>query len=298
MKLIKNKLVVWVLLVVIVLAALGYIVDLKTLYKNGLQQSRYLQAVWASYNFGISASVPIDFRISESDAMPQVFVPAGKFIMGANDAEMQVSFPAHIVYIDAFWIDQMEVSNAQYNQCVSAGVCKKPAYSGEYAYYAEAAYNNYPVVFITWEEAKEYCEWTGRRLPTEAEWEKAARGVDGRSHPWGETAPDISLLNFDNNIGAPMPVDRYQAGASPFGALNMNGNVREWVTDWYSQGYYKNQLARTNPQGPEGPNSQSKKSLRGGGFADDARESRIFTRFAHVPWSAGWVRGFRCVSSR
>ncbi len=297
MKLIKNKAVL-VGVFILALVVLGFSGVLKSIYKSGLEQTRRWQAQMASFNVGVLAPQPIDFRISEIDAMPQVFVPAGEFIMGANDAEMQVSFPAHTVYLDAYWIDQMEVSNAQYNICVAAGVCKKPAYGGQYAYYAQAVYDNYPVVFITWDEAKKYCEWAGRRLPTEAEWEKAARGTDGRSYPWGEAAPDMNLINFNNNIGEPMPVDRYPAGASPYGAFNMNGNVREWVADWFSQGYYKNELARTNPQGPEGPDSQSKKSLRGGGFADDARESRIFTRFAHVPWSAGWVRGFRCVSSR
>ena len=196
-------------------------------------------------------------HISSIDGMTQVCVPDGELLMGsdksvdsqAHDDEL----PQHSVYLDAYWIDQTEVTNAMYEQCVSAGECTPPAKNSSYTrdfYYGNSQFDDYPVIYVDWNQAKAYCQWAGRRLPTEAEWEKAARGTDGRIYPWGNTNPDRSLLNYNGNIDDTAEVGDYPAGQSPYGALDMAGNVWEWVADWYGETYYQNSPDR-NPQGPQ-----------------------------------------------
>ena len=173
----------------------------------------------------------------ETDGMEMVFVPAGEFEMGGNDADAwDDEKPAHTVYLDSYWIDKYEVSNAQYAKCVTAGDCTKPSYTGSYTrsnYYGNPEYDDYPVIYVDWNQAKDYCQWAGGDLPTEAQWEKAARGTDGRAYPWGNESPTCQLTNFDQGsyenpnycVGDTSPVTDYEAGASPYGALNMAGNV-------------------------------------------------------------------------
>lgn len=206
------------------------------------------------------------------DGMISVYVSAGEFRMGTSDSKvgMPLEKPEHTVDLDAFWIDKTEVSNQMYAQCVRAGVCSdlgRKTTGDRTAYYGVSEYDNYPVIYVSWEGAKTYCEWAGRRLPTEAEWEKAARGTDGRMYPWGEDPPTCGLAHYwaynyyddwNENVGKPigcsnMPtdVDSLQAGASPYGALHMVGNVSEWVADWYGSGYYSSS-PESNPKGPSG----------------------------------------------
>jgi formylglycine-generating enzyme required for sulfatase activity len=256
-------------------------------------QLRRTRAEFDSFDLGKSMPVqPLDSRVSTADGMVQVYVPAGKFLMGTDDKEAQKNRPRHNVNVSAFWIDQTEVSNTMYAKCVDAGVCKAPTMAGLNPYYGKAQYDQYPVVYVAWESAAQYCKWADRRLPTEAEWEKAARGTDGRLYPWGNEPPTLSLANFDNAIGGPLPVDRYPLGASPYGALNMAGNVREWVADWFHEFFY---LAGLNDD-PLGPPEGNVKSLRGGSYLDDGNEIRVFNRFFHPPGSPGINRGFRCAS--
>ena len=165
-----------------------------------------------------------------------VFVPAGEFLMGSAEGDTDAGAsekPQHTVYLDAFWIDRVEVTNAMYARCVEAGACKTPtAYGNPSTNYLKAGLENYPVVFVSWSDAQAYCQWAGGRLPTEAEWEKAARGTDGRIYPWGNEPPNAQRCNFAQEHGGPdapanpeTPVGAYPAGASPYGALDMAGNV-------------------------------------------------------------------------
>ena len=263
-----------------------------TVYKSGWQTLRKWQALWASSDFGNPLPVtPLALRLSPLDGAPLVFIPTGEFELGTNEAAYAKSQPAHRVYVDAFWMDQMEVSNAQYARCALAGACTPPL-NGDYPNrYLDSTYANHPITYVVWSQAIAYCAWAGRRLPTEAEWERAARGEDGRLYPWGDTPPDIFRLNYNDNIGDTTPVDRYPFGASPYGVLNMAGNVREWVSDWFNQGYY----LHSPYENPGGAQNAENKVLRGSSFTDDAYQSVAFNRYEHYPMSPGENRGFRCV---
>jgi formylglycine-generating enzyme required for sulfatase activity len=231
-----------------------------------------------------------DTWIRPADGAEMVFVPAGQFQMGSTDADSDAGDeekPAHNVTLDAFWIDKTEVTNEQYRQCVEAGACEEPSCWDNADLNAAAQ----PVVCVTWDDAHAYAEWAGGRLPTEAEWEKAARGTDGRLYPWGESAPDCQRANFKGCSGRTSTVGSYPTGASPYGALNMAGNVWEWVSDWYEETYYSD----APPNNPQGPGSGERRVVRGGSF--DMSESRLRTTFriGNRPAYSNWDLGFRLV---
>jgi eukaryotic-like serine/threonine-protein kinase len=255
-----------------------------------LQRLRY---DLAAFNIGRKSPVnPLDTKISPKDGMRQVFVPSGEFTMG-RDGQPYQGFPPHTVHLGAFWIDQVSVTNEMYRRCVEEGACHPPTLRLN-EYYGKWIYRDYPVVYVSWFQAEAYCKWAGRRLPTEAEWEKAARGTDGRKYPWGNNPPTPRLANYaEALIGEPAPAHRYPLGASPYGALNMVGNVREWVTDWYDLDYYF-ESPYTNPRGPA---SGTERSMRGGAYDADANEILTTSRYKHEPGSAGLSRGFRCAES-
>ena len=247
-------------------------------------------------------------KISEKDGMEMVFVPAGEFTMGspeeiANDNE----HPQHEVYLDAYWIDQTEVTNAMYRKCVIAGSCSGPFFISSYSYkqyFWDQSFNNYPVISIDWNQAQAYCIWAGRQLPTEAQWEKAARGTDSRSYPWGNKF-DCNKGNFDDETyidldvvqGGPncdgysdtSPVGTFKDGVSPYGALDMAGNVKEWVADFYGL-YSYDQL-----NNPTGPSSGSKHVIRGGSWID--LEGGVNTTFRYGGDTLYNNTGFRCALS-
>jgi len=226
--------------------------------------------------------------------MVMVYVPEGSFIMGSN---RKSESPSHTVWLDAFWIDRTEVTNMMYSKCVQAGECTPPmAYksSTRSSYYNNPEFGNYPVIYVSWNQARAYCEWTGRRLPTEAEWEKAARGEDGRSYPWGNKLPQTTLLNSLGYHKDTVAVDEYAEGASPYGASNMAGNVWEWVNDWYGEYFYGN----SPDKNPVGPGTGTTRVLRGGGWASDANQVRVTTRSGDLrPNEANDRIGFRCLLS-
>jgi formylglycine-generating enzyme required for sulfatase activity len=230
--------------------------------------------------------------ISPVDNATLVFIPAGEFLMGSKDSDADADpdeKPQHTVYLDAFWIDRTEVSNDMYRRCVQAGGCTSPAHSRRYG---PAEYGDHPALGISWNQAVAYCTWAGRRLPSEAEWEKAARGTDGRLYPWGEEAPDPSRLNFDHLIDDTSPVGSHPAGASPYGALDMAGNVWEWVADGYDENYY----AESPDKNPRGGNSVNRRVLRGGSWNTQAHNVRVSNRFWGFP-GRNDTDGFRCALS-
>ncbi len=261
-----------------------------------------------TYNIGST-------RISDKDGMTLLYVPAGKFIMGAKAEEAltacqnfrsdcQLNWftaeePPHGVYLDDFWIDQTEVTNAMYTKCVEAGICQPPLYRMPDMDYGNK--DGYPVGFVDWAMADAYCQWAGRRLPTDAEWEKAASWDDAtktkRIYPWGD-AIDCSFANYYGEIGGCVkgttPVGSYEIGKSPYGAYDMAGNASEWVSDWFSIKYYRNSPLFN----PLGPDTGQYRVVRGGSSDHEGFNLRTTDRYWGFPSTTfGYNLGFRCASS-
>jgi eukaryotic-like serine/threonine-protein kinase len=201
------------------------------------------------------------------DGMTMMYVPQGEFKMGSyygDDEERQI----HNVYLDAFWIDQTEITNIMYAKCVDEGQCSTPKQSwsaGRDTYYGNPEFNNYPVIFVSWFNANSYCQWAKHRLPTEAEWEKAASWDDEsqtkNEFPWGDGF-DCLYANLNECVGVTTIVRSYQRDQSFYGSYDMGGNVAEWVSDWYSRLYYANSPLSN----PLGPSSGSSRVVRGGSY--------------------------------
>ena len=263
--------------------------------------------------------------------MVQVFVPAGDFKMGSDDGglkyarqlckqyggEMAIATcraaafadesPTHGVALRGFWIDRTEVTNRQYRLCVRAGACVPPVDTGSHtrkSYYNNSAYGDYPVIWVTWQQATDYCRWAGARLPTEAEWEYAARGPESRTFPWGNVF-DGKRLNYcdrrckggpndplvDDGNADTAPVGSYPAGESWCGALDMAGNVREWVADWYGR------FTRARQSNPAGPLIGVSHIPRGGCWLDTPDDTRSANRGENSPDYSRDKVGFRCARS-
>lgn len=262
---------------------------------------------------------PLATQVSAKDGMVEVLVPAGEFRMGSTDVEIEEIYgechddmtmpcaleffeseqPAHEVYLDSFWIDQTEVTNEKYQLCLDAGECVPLMSNESYtrdSYFGNNRFNNYPVVYVDWNMASAYCQWAGRRLPTEAEWEKAARGTEGRIYPWGNALPISGLLRTANDQDDTYEVGLYTAGASPYGALDMAGNVQEWTADWYDPEYYQ-KAPKDNPQGPA---TGELRSIRGSGWGDSTYYTiRTAARGGDDPDLPlfRYYLGFRCAAS-
>ncbi len=245
-----------------------------------------------------------------------VMIPAGDFGMGCDPAHNDGwqcdgypqwppdEIPLHTVYLDAYKIDKYEVTNAQYSQCVDSGVCTPPSQTKSHAhdaYYGNPEYDDYPVIWVDWDQATGYCGWVGKRLPTEAEWEKAAEGTTARAFPWGDASATCSLANhslyvggdYQDCIGDTSLVGSYLAGASPYGVLDMAGNVYEWVNDWFDKDYY----AVSPYENPQGPETGDVKARRGGAFDSFRKYIRTANRDWLGPVMHSDNTGIRCADS-
>ena len=223
-----------------------------------------------------------------------VYVPSGEYITG-KDTSTQADYSSqHSVSLDGFWIQQTEVTNQQYAQCVSDGKCSPPGQEPDVPYWFESLYeSNHPVVGVTWFQAREYCSYMQGRLPTEAEWEAAARGPEGKIFPWGGDKPNCNYLNVNGCLESEEPYDILSNpfGASDFYAYEMAGNVFEWVEDWYAKDYY----ASSPSENPTGPLDGRKKVYRGGSYKSTGDEVGSYLRFSTEPENQSSDIGFRCV---
>ena len=216
--------------------------------------------------------------------------------MGNDNSGDAASKPAHAVYVDAFYIDKFEVTNEMYDACVYAVECRKPMQEGSVTrttYFSNPVFANYPVIYVDWKMAKAYCEWRGARLPTEAEWEKAARDTDERIYPWGSEELDCSYANSAGCVGDTTPVDQHEKGLSPYGIYGMAGNVWEWTST----------LAGLYPydaiDGREDPDASGKRIARGGSWHAFGSSGNVRTdiRFEADPGYYGAYVGIRCARS-
>lgn len=249
--------------------------------------------------------LPIETITTPKDGAVMVYVPAGEFLMGTSDADIELykemfplrdsarfdnERPQRTVFVDAFYIDKFEVTNAQYKRFLT-----ETGYTPKH-YLDYPPYNtpNFPAAVLEWEDAVAYVDWAGKRLPTEAEWEKAARGTDGRIWPWGNKWDSTKLSGNDgtglkDGYKETAPVGQFPQGASPYGAHDMAGNLWEWVADWYDANYYRTAPTNINPRGPETGDGHV---LKGGGWAENLDFTRCANRLGGNPGSL--LRGFRC----
>jgi formylglycine-generating enzyme required for sulfatase activity len=231
--------------------------------------------------------VPLPEEIIDDHNVPMILIPAGDFVMGSDNNQAAAS-PAHLVYLDDYYIDKFEVTNEMYLECIQAGGCTSGGSSRIY----NDTWIGHPVMDVTWYESQDYCAWRGGRLPTEAEWEKAARGTDERIFPWGDEPVTCELARFGECGWFTVPVGQHPDGVSPYGVHDMAGNAWEWTQDWYDQDYY-NYSPAENPTGPE--EDTGWKSTRGGAwFYQGGLMTSIWRN--HAPPSVAYsYLGFRCV---
>jgi serine/threonine-protein kinase len=237
---------------------------------------------------------------SNPDQVEEILIPAGRFQMGCDNSKDSCQGdeqPLHTVTLSAYTIDKYEVTNARYKACVDAGGCEPPQEASSYTrdvYFGNPEFADYPVIKVTWRQASAFCAWEGKRLPTEAEWEKAARGgSDTRKYPWGDSAPDCTKTNYDWCVGDTSRVGSHPSGASPYGVMDMAGNVWEWVNDRYDSSYVS---PGSNPQGPA---TGGNRVLRGGSWGNYDNYVRSAYRGNRNPvnWYNDYL-GFRCVRSQ
>ena len=246
------------------------------------------------------------FSIASESSRDMILIPAGEFIMGTDfEGTNADQKPAHPVYLDAFYIDKHEVTNAQFEAFIVDGgyqnrklwtaagwnfiqkhQIKTPLHHGQNSISIEP---DHPVIGVSWYEANAYAAWVGKRLPTEAEWEKAARGIDGRTYPWGNEI-DFSRLNYFSHHEKILRVGSFLSGASPYGVLDMAGSVWEWCADWYGESRY----SQSPQKNPTGPNKGQYRVLRGGGWNSIRLQLRCSYRHYDREDRRAYNIGFRC----
>jgi len=224
-----------------------------------------------------------------------VTIPSGPFVRGTMAGGYDEQ-PERTIYLDTFAIDRYEVTNAQYQAFVAATGHRKAAPPSRYAKNLSRMKGvNQPVAYVSWEDADAYCRWKGKRLPTEAEWEKAMRGLDGRLWPWGNEPDPVAFNGGSPRDGFDVtaPVGSFKRDVSPFGVADGTGNVMEWVADWYGEEAYRDPADR-NPKGPE---HGVFRVMRGGGYTSQGSDVRITSRSKMVPDFRDETIGFRCAVS-
>lgn len=249
------------------------------------------------------------FAPAGKDGAPMVLIPAGEFTMGTNDVGANWhqgnpnESPQHAVVVPAFLVDLYEVTIERYAKFMEAAQHGAPPLWDDEAV---TSAGDRPVVGVDWADAEAYCRWAGKRLPTESEWEKAARGTDGRRYPWGEMQPFVDIANYNRGLWVSYPITLVpvtsgvagmsirhglkEGGRSPYGLFHMAGNASEWVQDWYDREYYKG----SPKENPKGPAQGEKKVIRGGSWGDSPRNIRVTARFSATPDFRDQSVGFRC----
>lgn len=240
----------------------------------------------------------LDAHLQDSGTPPEMtLIPGGNFVRGCNQAHedctnLNNALPAAMISISAFYMDSTEVTQLAYKQCMDASACTAPDSSSAFDPVGRASY---PVGGIQWQQAVDYCTWKGKRLPTEAEWEKASRGTDGREFPWGNVPADCTLAHYlDCTLGdsSSVPVGG-KAGDAPTGLKDMAGNILEWTNDWYSNSYYQ-----TSPTtDPPGPATGMYRVIRGGGFGYGSLYMHSSYRYFATPTTSLHQFGFRCAKT-
>lgn len=242
-----------------------------------------------------------------------IYIPAGNFILGSNPSEDPYAFadeetPQIRVYLDGYWMNKTEVTNGQYLRCVEAGVCEQGYYMSLYT----PGLEDHPVSYVSVDQAERFCSWIGGHLPTEFEWEKAARGTDGRIYPWGNEEPNYendmaNIPDYQNEEGMGFdlfPVGSFPNGQSPYGLMDMSGNVWEWTSTWFSTNYYQTleaeeELSGTTVSNPTGPENGSARVMRGGSCAStEINNYPAYTRAANRSYlnlTSSYYVGFRCM---
>jgi len=296
-------LVVAVVVIVAIVTAVVSSVRNRVRYASAQESAEEVeQSVPASMQFLRTNKQGYEEYTCPRDGAVAIKIPAGTFKMGSTEYDDEK--PVHEVYLSEYYIDKHEVTNRQYKKfCDATGRSypSDPDFLAMPDYFT--SYPDYPVVNVSWDDAAAYCRWAGRRLPTEAEWEKAARGTDGRKYPWGNSEPGAGgtyRANYnpgnytEDGFRHTAPVGSYERGASPYGCMDMAGNVWEWCSDWYDSDYY----GRSADNDPTGPSTGSYRVLRGGSWRGNARNVRCANRGGGEPSYRRFNLGFRCAGGR
>lgn len=255
--------------------------------------------------------------LNEKDNLLMILIPAGPFTRGLESQGLLQSYlsgfrgesiprphesPESEVKMAPYYIDKFEISNYQYRKFLNLLISKEPHIPFDWGMVVPELHDNLPIVGINWSSARAYCEWAGKRLPTEAEWEKAARGTSKRYYPWGNDKPTPVHANFGKDhvnihfLDALKRVDTNSVHSSPYGVVNMAGNAREWVSDYYSRDYYE-RSKEIKFDNPKGPSYGTLKVTRGGSWKDKAFDLRTTARYPEDPNISGNDLGFRCAKN-